>query len=124
MKADKTSSQRSDLDGEHSRREGRVDILLVDDDVADVALTKESMSESKLVRQINVVSDGIAANRLLTAERSIQTCKRPDLVLLDLNLPRKDGQEVLAEGKQDNDAIVKGPPKSIHETRFAKSPRH
>lgn len=80
-----------------------VDILLVEDNPADVRLILETFGEVKLFNQINVVEDGVEALAYLRGQGKYGAAPRPDLVLLDLSLPRKSGQEVLAEVKQDPD---------------------
>jgi two-component system, chemotaxis family, response regulator Rcp1 len=78
-----------------------VEILLVEDSPADVRLTKEALKEEKLYIRLNVVNDGVEAMAYLRREGSYATAARPDLILLDLNLPKKDGREVLKEIKSD-----------------------
>ena len=78
-----------------------IDILMVEDDPGDVRLTREALKGSKLLHSLNVVEDGVAALDYLRRNPPYQDAVRPDLVLLDLNLPRKDGREVLAAMKQD-----------------------
>jgi len=78
-----------------------IDILMVEDDPGDVRLTREALKGSKLLHSLNVVEDGVAALDYLRRIAPYQDAVRPDLVLLDLNLPRKDGREVLAAMKQD-----------------------
>ena len=80
-----------------------VEILLVEDNQADVVLTREALEHSKLANQLHVVEDGVEALAFLRREGDYGAVPRPDLVLLDLNLPRKDGREVLAEIKADPD---------------------
>jgi CheY-like chemotaxis protein len=80
-----------------------VEILLVEDNAADVRLTVEALRESRVQNNMHVASDGVRAMSFLRREESYTTAPRPDLILLDLNLPRKDGREVLAEIKQDPD---------------------
>ena len=79
-----------------------IEILLVEDNPGDVRLTLEVMKEGKVLNSINVVTDGIEAMRYLHMEGSYTNVPRPDLILLDLNLPGKDGREVLAEIKNDD----------------------
>lgn len=76
-------------------------ILLVEDNPGDIRLTEEVMRDSKLPVQLHVVRDGVEAMQYLRHEAGFQSSIRPDLILLDLNLPRKDGREVLAEVKGD-----------------------
>ena len=78
-----------------------VDILLVEDDPADVVLTKEGLKSAKLRINLFAVSDGIEALRYLRREGPYRTEPRPDLILLDLNLPRKDGRETLRDLRAD-----------------------
>ncbi len=78
-----------------------VDILLVEDNPADVRLTREALKEAKVLNRLHVVSDGVEAIEFLRLEGNHRGAPRPDLILLDLNLPRKDGREVLAEIKSD-----------------------
>ena len=78
-----------------------LNILLVEDDPADVELTTEALKESKLWIRLRVVEDGEAAMAFLRKQGEYQDAPDPDLVLLDLNLPKKDGREVLREVKED-----------------------
>jgi two-component system, chemotaxis family, response regulator Rcp1 len=79
-----------------------IDILLIEDSPADVRLTREALKEAKVLNTLHVVEDGIAAMAFLRKEGQYADSPAPDLILLDLNLPRKDGREVLAEIKQDD----------------------
>ncbi len=82
--------------------EGRpVEILLVEDNPGDVRLAKEGLKECKLLNNLSVVGDGVEAMAYLRKEGKYASVAKPDLILLDLNLPRKDGREVLAEIKSD-----------------------
>jgi chemotaxis family two-component system response regulator Rcp1 len=76
-------------------------ILLVEDSPSDVELTIEAMREAKVANEMHVVADGVEAMAFLKREGSYHDAPRPDLVLLDLNLPRKNGIEVLAEIRAD-----------------------
>ena len=76
-----------------------LDILLVEDNPADVRLTIEALKDAKVPTRLQVARDGVEAIRLLRDDSGL--VPRPDLILLDLNLPRKDGREVLAEVKTD-----------------------
>jgi CheY-like chemotaxis protein len=78
-----------------------IEVLLVEDDPGDVLLIREAFEFNKLHNNLNVVSDGEQALAYLRNEGEYARALRPDLVLLDLNLPRKDGREVLAEVKTD-----------------------
>ena len=80
-----------------------IHILLVEDNAADVRLTREVLHEGKVRNSLTVARDGAEAMRILRREGEFADCARPDLVLLDLNLPRKDGREVLAEIKADDE---------------------
>jgi CheY-like chemotaxis protein len=75
--------------------------LLVEDDSGDVQLTKLALEESKMSVNLHVVEDGVEALALLRKEGKYASTKHPDIILLDLNLPKKDGREVLAEIKAD-----------------------
>lgn len=76
-------------------------ILLVEDSPADVLLTKEALSHNKLLVELHVVENGMQAMEFLRHNGPYSEAPTPDLVLLDLNLPLKDGREVLAEVKAD-----------------------
>ena len=78
-----------------------VQILLVEDNPADVRLTTEAFLESNVEHRMHVASDGVQALAYLRREAPHEQASKPDLVILDLNLPRKDGREVLAEIKSD-----------------------
>src|ERR1700742_2805883 len=78
-----------------------IDVLLVEDDPGDVLMTREAFEHHKLRNQLHVVSDGVEALSFLRREGEHADAPRPGLVLLDLNLPRKDGREVLEEVKRD-----------------------
>jgi chemotaxis family two-component system response regulator Rcp1 len=78
-----------------------LDILLVEDNPGDVRLTREVLAKGKLRNRLSVASDGVEAIDYLRQRGHFDRARRPHLVLLDLNLPRKDGREVLAEIKSD-----------------------
>ena len=78
-----------------------ISILLVDDNCDDVELTREALQDSKLAIQLNHVEDGVEALAYLRKQGKYSAAKRPDLILLDLNMPRKDGRQVLEEIRAD-----------------------
>lgn len=78
-----------------------IEILLVEDNPGDVRLTKEALTEAKVHNTLSVVNDGVQAIEYLRGQNGYESATRPDIIFLDLNLPRKSGQEVLAEIKQD-----------------------
>ena len=78
-----------------------IDVLLVEDDPGDVLMTREAFEHHKLRNQLHVVADGVEALQFLRREGEYANAPRPGLVLLDLNLPRKDGRQVLADIKSD-----------------------
>ena len=80
-----------------------IEILMVEDNPADVRLTIEAFKDAKVLNRMNVAEDGEAAMAWLRREGKYADAPRPDLILLDLNLPKKDGREVLAEIKADPD---------------------
>ena len=79
-----------------------VEILLVEDSPSDTELTVEALREAKVRNHLNLVEDGVQALEFLRRQGKYRGAPRPDLILLDLNLPRKDGREVLAEIKSDD----------------------
>ncbi len=81
--------------------ERQVEILLVEDDAGDVLMTREAFADHKLRNELHVVDDGVKALEFLRREGEYADAPRPDLVLLDLNLPRMDGREVLQAIKSD-----------------------
>ncbi len=78
-----------------------IDILLVEDNPGDVRLTREALKDAKVLNDVHVVQDGVEAMQFLHREGKFVNVPTPDMILLDLNLPRKDGREVLAEVKAD-----------------------
>lgn len=78
-----------------------IDVLLVEDSPADVRLTREGLRDSKLINRFTVASDGVEALAVLRREGPFADNPLPDLILLDLNLPRKNGRQVLKEIKAD-----------------------
>jgi CheY-like chemotaxis protein len=78
-----------------------IEVLLVEDDPGDVVLIREAFDEKKVGNRLSVVSDGVDAMAFLRREGEYAEAPRPDLILLDLNLPRKNGREVLEEIKGD-----------------------
>jgi len=80
-----------------------VEILLAEDNPGDVMLTKKALEEGKLANNLHVATDGVDALQFLRQEGEYDDTPRPDLILLDLNMPRKDGEEVLEELKDDKD---------------------
>lgn len=82
-----------------------IDILLVEDSEGDARLAQEALKESKVRNSLHIVTDGVQAVDYLFRRNQFTDAPRPDLILLDLNLPKKDGREVLDEIK--NDASLK-----------------
>lgn len=79
----------------------QIEVLLVEDDPADVDLTREALTDAKLAVNINVVEDGLKALAYLRQRPPYEKAVRPDVILLDLNMPRMDGREVLQHVKGD-----------------------
>ena len=86
-----------------NKKKNNFKILLVEDNPADVRLTKEAIQKSELVSQLDVVKDGVEAINYLKKFKKDSHAVHPDLILLDLNLPKKNGLEVLKEIKDDED---------------------
>jgi len=85
----------------YEKRIKPIEILLVEDNPGDVRLTREALKEGKVLNHLSVAQDGIEAMAFLRREGKYAREIHPDIILLDLNLPKKDGREVLAEIKQD-----------------------
>ncbi len=79
-----------------------IEVLLVEDNPGDAELTRIALQDSKISVNLNIVEDGVEAMAFLRKQDNYARKPHPDIVLLDLNLPRKDGREVLAEIKSDN----------------------
>jgi CheY-like chemotaxis protein len=92
--------------GMQSTRQGPIEVLLVEDNPADARLMREALKDAKVQSQISIVSDGAQALEFLRHEGKYKDAPRPDMILLDLNLPKKDGREVLAEIKNDPDLML------------------
>ncbi|MFC2050814.1 response regulator [Chloroflexota bacterium] len=87
-----------------SKKTGRpIEILLVEDNPGDARLVKEALKDGKVLNELHVVSDGVEALDFLKRRERYADAVHPDLIMLDLNLPRKNGHEVLAEIKNDPD---------------------
>lgn len=80
-----------------------IQVLLVEDNPGDIRLTKEALKEGRVINSLSVVRDGVEAMDFLQRRGAYENAIRPDLILLDLNLPRKSGREVLEEIKSDPD---------------------
>jgi CheY-like chemotaxis protein len=88
----------------HNAADGKpIEILLVEDNPGDVRLAVEALRDAKVANRLHIVEDGVEAMSFLRREGRYTDVPQPNLILLDLNLPRKDGREVLAEIKQDAD---------------------
>jgi CheY-like chemotaxis protein len=85
----------------HSKKPQPIEVLLVEDDPGDVLMIREAFEENKLCNRLTVASDGQVASDMLNRRGEYAGARRPDLILLDLNLPRKDGRELLTEIKGD-----------------------
>ena len=85
----------------NQRKLKQIDILLVEDNPGDVRLTREALKEGKVLNTLNVVGDGVEALEFLNHEGKYATSAHPDIILLDLNLPRMDGRELLGRIKSN-----------------------
>ena len=83
-----------------------IEILLVEDSPSDTALTIEALKQGKIANRLSHVEDGVEAMDFLKQRGKYEKAARPDLIMLDLNLPRKDGREVLSEIKNDPDLRI------------------
>lgn len=79
-----------------------IEVLLVEDDGGDVLITREALAEGKVINRLHVVGDGVDAMAFLRQEGRYDDAPRPDLILLDLNLPKRDGRQVLEDIKNDS----------------------
>jgi CheY-like chemotaxis protein len=89
--------------GDNGHNGGPIEVLLIEDDPGDVIMTREAFEEHQVPSRLTVVQDGAEALSYLRREGEYAEAIRPDLILLDLNLPRRDGREVLAEIKGDDE---------------------
>lgn len=80
-----------------------IEILLVEDNPGDIRLTQEVLKEGKVQNQLSIVENGVQALSFLKKENGYKDAPTPDLILLDLNMPKKDGREVLLDIKKDKD---------------------
>ena len=80
-----------------------IDVLLVEDNLGDIRLVQENFKTGKIFNNLHVVEDGIEAMNFLYRREKYADVPRPDIILLDLNLPKKDGREVLEDIKKDDD---------------------
>lgn len=85
---------------------GPIEILLVEDSISDAKLTAKTFSKAKVLNNLHIVEDGVEAIAFLRQQGQYTNAPRPDIILLDLNLPKKDGREVLAEIKSDPNLCV------------------
>jgi len=90
----------------HAEEHPPIDVLLVEDSDNDIVIVKEAFEEAKLINIVDVVRDGEEALMYLNQQAPYQDRKRPGLVLLDINLPKKNGFEVLHEMKQDKELKI------------------
>ena len=85
----------------HSKQSRPVEVLLVEDNPVDIRLTQEAFKDGRVLVNLTVASDGVEAREVLNRKGAYANSRRPDLILLDLNLPKKNGQEVMVEIKAD-----------------------
>jgi two-component system, chemotaxis family, response regulator Rcp1 len=85
------------------RNRRTIEILLVDDDLEDIRLMVHGLKQTTMYHNLNIAHDGVEAMDFLHCPRTLPTAPRPDIILLDLNMPRMDGRELLTEIKQDPD---------------------
>ena len=97
--SDRGGSRAADLAYEGAKA---IEILLVEDSPGDARLTVEALKDAKVNNRMNIARDGVEALEFLRREGQYERAPRPDLILLDLNMPKKDGREVLAEIKSDD----------------------
>lgn len=83
-----------------------LDILLVEDSRSDAVLIEETLTESKFLNNLYIVRDGVEATRFLNQQGKYADAPRPDIILLDLNLPKKNGRELLTEIKADQNLMT------------------
>jgi CheY-like chemotaxis protein len=86
---------------DNHERSAPIEILLVEDNLGDMRLTQEALKEGKVYNNLHWAKDGVEAMEFLNRRGKYESAPRPDIILLDLNLPRKDGREVLEEIKSD-----------------------
>lgn len=89
--------------GKYETKGKPIEILLVEDNAGDVRLTREALKDAKVLNNLHVARDGEEATEFLFRKGKHADAPRPDIIILDLNLPRKDGNEVLAEIKADKE---------------------
>jgi len=83
------------------KRAKRIELLVVEDNPLDIIMSREALSQAKMGNHVNIVTDGVQAMQFLHREEPYTDAPHPDLVILDLNLPRKHGKEVLQEMKNN-----------------------